>query len=288
MARVKAPMLSKSAAIAGLALLVVCQSTVATAKKKPAPPTPRIIATVPPPAAPLSPQLVPYRPVPPNGVAVDAPIPPRGGDGVRETVIARMNPLEAVWNFRAAWNVAALNCLDPRYEQVLDGYKLLLKDYEKRLTAVNRELDRQYRQQYGGQATRNREAYMTKVYNYFASPNAQSYFCAATLEVSREALAAPPEDLDAFALANIQRLAGAFEQFYRDFEKYQVDVAIWDAEYGPLFQRSTAPSTLYANAGPTEAGFDSAGRVQLSAPAMSSEGVSQPVIQPLPAPGTTR
>jgi hypothetical protein len=282
MARKDRSMLRKCAAIAALALLAACKTTTP-------PPTPRIISTVPPPAAPLRPQVVPYRPVPPAGAAVDAYIPVIGPDGVRETVIARMNPLEAVWNFRAAWNVAALNCVDARYQEVLDGYKLLLTNYEKRLTAVNRDLDKQYRKDHGGQATRMREAYMTQVYNYFATPNAQGYFCETALLVSREALAAPPAELDPFALTNIQRLAGAFEQFYKDFEQYQVDVAIWDAEYGSLFQRSSAaPVPVYANAGATEAVFDSAGRVQLSAPAASSEGVSQPVIQPLPGAGTTR
>jgi hypothetical protein len=284
-------MLRTGAAIAALALLVVCQSTAAEAKKKLAPPTPRIIATVPPPPAPLSPQLVPYRPVPPAGAAVDAYIPDKGEDGVRQTVIARMNPAEAVWNFRAAWNVAALNCVDARYQEVLDGYKLLLANYSRRLTAVNRDLDKQYRTEHGAQATRLREAYMTKVYNYFATPNAQSYFCETALQISREALAAPPEELDPFAIAGLQRLAAAFEQFYSDFEKYQVDVALWDAEYGPLFQRTpvqVAPPMYYTNAGVTEAGFGGAGRVQLSAPAASPEGVSQPMIQPLPAPGVTQ
>lgn len=274
-------MLRLFGAIAGLALLAACKTATP-------PPTPRIISTVPPPAAPLRPQVVPYRPVPPGGAAPDAYIPAMGEDGVRQTVIARMTPLEAVWNFRAAWNVAALNCVDTRYQEVLDGYKLLLANYDKRLTAVNRDLDRQYRKDHGGQATRLREAYMTQVYNYFATPNAQGYFCETALLVSREALAAPPAELDPFALDGIQRMAGAFEQFYRDFEKYQVDVAIWDAEYGSLFQRPQAQvPVIYANAGATEAGFDSAGRVQLSAPAGPAEGVSQPVVQPLPAPGAT-
>jgi hypothetical protein len=274
-------MLRSCAAIAGLALLAACKTATP-------PPTPRIISTLPPPAAPLRPQIVPYRPIPPGGAAEDAYIPVRGEDGVRDTVIARMNPLEAVWNFRAAWNVAALNCLDARYQEVLDGYKLLLANYDKRLTAVNRDLDKQYRKEHGGQATRMREAYMTQVYNYFATPNAQGYFCETALQMSREALAAPPAELDPFALSNIQRLAGAFEQYYRDFEKYQVDAAIWDAEYGSLFQRAAAPPVIYANAAAVEAGVDNAGRVQLSAPAASPEGVSQPVIQPLSQPGTTR
>lgn len=272
-------MLRNLSALVGVALLAACKSATV------APPTPRIISVTQPAPAPLRPQVIPYRPVPPGGASPDFPLPAMGADGVRMTVISHMNPLEAVWNFRAAWNVAALNCQDARYQEVLDGYKLLLTNYERRLAAVNRELDQQYRREHGGQATRLREAYMTQVYNFFAMPPIQSYFCDATLQVARGALAAPPDDLDSFALANIQLLAGAFEQFYRDFEQYQVDVAVWDAEYGPLFQRAPVQAGVtYANATVTEAGFDSSGRVQLSAPAASGEGVSQPVIQPLPQP----
>jgi hypothetical protein len=195
-----------------------------------------------------------------------------------------------VWNFRAAWNVAALNCQDARHGEVLDGYKLLLARYDKRLTAVNRELDRQYRTSHGGQATRQREAYMTQVYNYFALPPAQPYFCDAALQVSREALLAPPEDIDGFALANIQLLASSLEQFYRDFEQYQVDVAIWDAQYGSLFARPAAQITspVYAQASSAQPGFDSSGRVQLSAPAANAASVSEPVVQPLPTQGPSQ
>jgi len=45
---------------------------------------------------------------------------------VRDTVNAHLNPLEAVWNFRAAWNVAALNCLDARYQPILDATRCCL------------------------------------------------------------------------------------------------------------------------------------------------------------------
>lgn len=265
-------LLRSMAVIAGLALLAACKT---------AAPEPRIIATAPPP--PLEPEVIPYRPVPPGGAAPTMAIPQYGPDGVRQTVISHMSPLEAVWNFRSAWNVAALNCREDRYQQVLDGYGMLLQRYDRRLAAVNSELDRQYRSLHGSQATRQREAHMTAVYNYFAMPPAHGYFCEAALGVARDALLAPPADLDGFALEGIQRLASAFEQFYRDFEQYQVDVAVWDAQYAPLFHQSQPQlGVTYANAPVTEAGFDSAGRVQLSAPAQGVESVSRPVVQPLP------
>ena len=214
-------------------------------------------------------------------------IPSIGTDGVRETVISHMGTLEAVWNFRAGLNVAALNCLDARYQPILDGYTAMLSDHEQRLLTVNRELDRQYRAEHGGRTTREREAYMTQVYNYFALPPAKTYFCDAALQVAQSALQSPPEDLDAFALTNVQHLAMAFEQFYRDFEQYHVDVAVWDAQYAHYFQSDEAEQQsdiLYAEA-ISEDFEESGGRVMLTAPANASQGVSEPVIQPIPADG---
>ncbi len=104
--------------------------------------------------------------------SIDMLVPAVGPDGVRNTVNARLNPLEAVWNFRSGWNVAALNCLDARYQPILDGYKTLLTEpFRSALTKVNTELDKQYRAEVRAQGPRRSaraRPIMTQVYNYFA------------------------------------------------------------------------------------------------------------------------
>jgi len=228
----------KLAVALGFVLLAACGPT-----KPPAstPPPPPVVVVAPEPAP------IPMRPIPPRNASAGMLIPAVGADGVRDTVNAHLNPLEAVWNFRAAWNVAALNCLDARYQPILDGYKVLLTKHKKRLTKVNTDLDKQYRTEYGAKATRTREAYLTQVYNYFALPPAQDYFCDAALDVSQQMLLAPPTDIDAFALTSLPKLEAAFEHFFQDMEHYRIAVAQWDAKYGTLYGPG-ADGRAYASA----------------------------------------
>ncbi|HTN14258.1 MAG TPA: hypothetical protein VL094_05585 [Sphingomonadaceae bacterium] len=232
------------AVVTGLALLAACAPP--PPPPEPTPPPPVAIVIVP------EPEPVPMRPIPPGSASADMAIPVLGADGVRQTVNANLSPLEAVWNFRSAWNVAALNCLDSRYQPILDGYKALLTKHAKRLSKVNADIDKQYRKEFGAKATRTREAYMTQVYNYFALPPAREYFCDAALQVSQEALTTPPADIDAFALAGLPRMESAFEHFFQDMEKYRVAVADWDSKYGALYgDGAGGPAYLRANYGAT-------------------------------------
>ena len=171
-------------------------------------------------------------------------LPAIGPDGIRNTVNARLNPLEAVWNFRSAWNVAALNCLGPHYQPILDGYKAMLTAHGKRLTKINGEIDKQYRAEVGPgtKVIRARESYNTQVYNYFALPPATDYFCEASLEISNQALLSPPTDLDAFALTLLPKMEAAFERFFQDMEHYRIAVAQWDARYGATPAYATGPN----------------------------------------------
>ncbi|OJW73892.1 MAG: hypothetical protein BGO57_02485 [Sphingomonadales bacterium 63-6] len=205
-------------------------------------------------------------------------IPVLGVDGVRQTVNAHLDPLETVWNFRSALNVAALNCLDARYQPILDGYKTLLAKQGKRLSKVNADLDKQYRKEFGAgaKATRAREAYMTQVYNYFALPPARQYFCDAALQISQDALATPPADLDAFALAGLPRIEAAFEQFFQEMEKYRIAVADWDNKYGAVYGSAAGGATyLRADYGP-------AGAPDVTLPSPSTQPVAQDYALPLP------
>lgn len=259
----------KAAVAAGLVLLASCG---------PPPPPP---APPPPPPAPEpepEPVAIPSRPRAPGGAATSMTIPQIGADGVRMTVNAHLNPLEAVWNFRSGWNVAALNCVEPRYQPILDGYKAFLGNNNKRLTAINKALDQQYRREHGSAATRTREAYMTQVYNYFALPPARNYFCEAALQVSNNALAAPPGDIDAFALTALPVFEGAFEQFFSDYERFKVAVAQWDAQYGAMYGASQG--VVYVSATTDSSAYGGTGRVPLSAGLQGDGPVAGPAAEP--------
>ncbi|MBO9499283.1 MAG: hypothetical protein J7496_03770 [Novosphingobium sp.] len=269
------------AVVAGLASLAGCGPT----KVASAPPPPVVVIGYP------QPEAIPMRPLPPRMASLNIVLPTVGPDGIRNTVNARLNPTEAVWNFRSGWNVAALNCLDARYQPILDGYKAMLKTNAKRLTKVNADLDKQYRTEYGAgvKAIRAREAYLTSVYNYFALPPAREYFCDAALQMSQEALQTPPKDIDSFAMAKLPTLEAAFEHFYQDMERWRIAVAAWDAKYAPTTAYGAAPAggAVYTNAtyGPQPtAGAPLAPVVPQAAqqPVFSS----QPVVQGPPASGS--
>ena len=69
-------------------------------------------------------------------------LPPKGADGQRITINSNLDENGALWQLRSGWNVAALNCLDPSYQPVLDGYAAFLKKYRKQLTTTNTALAR--------------------------------------------------------------------------------------------------------------------------------------------------
>lgn len=204
-----------------LGLLAACGPK-STPPPPPAPPPP------PPPVA----VVIPPRPLPPLGAGAGLVVPPVGPDGVRLTVNAKLGTAQSVWNLRSAYNVAALNCLKPEHAEVLVGYKAFLKTQKKGLAAANKQVDADFRKIHGAAFIRPREAYMTKVYNYFAYPATLDNFCDAALVMARESQVTKPAELNAFAVRNLAMLDRVFETFFRTYEQYQSNLAAWDAKYG--------------------------------------------------------
>ena len=111
-------------AIAILSVLAAC------APKAPPPPPP------PPPPKPVV--YIPPRPRPPISAPAGVAVPPLGANGVRQTVNANLSPTQATWNFRSAYNVAALNCLKPEHADILVGYRAFLKSHARGLKVMRR------------------------------------------------------------------------------------------------------------------------------------------------------
>lgn len=218
---------SQSLKIALVSALVVLASC-ADAKPKPKP-------TPPPPPPPPPPPVVyiPPRPTPPLGAAPTTFIPPLGANGVRQTVNAGITPNQTVWNFRSAYNVAALSCQKPEHADILDGYKLFLKAHKTGLARANTGVNTEFRKRHGAAYVRPREAYMTKVYNYYAFPPTLNNFCDAALIVARESRTVKPAELTAFATRSLAALDKVFDSFFISFEQYRADAAAWDAKYAP-------------------------------------------------------
>jgi hypothetical protein len=234
-------------------------------------------------------------------------IPAVGPDGVRRTVNTGLDDNETIWNLRSVWNVAALNCLDEAHKPILDGYGAFLKKNAKKLTAVNVALDKKYRTAAGSVAAGRaaREAHMTQVYNYFATPAAIGEVCNVALAVSNEWMQDQPKDLSAFAAAALPRFEAVYLAFFDGYDRYRADSAAWDAKYGAQYgysqpgyvavhggDRQSIGATLASSGGPTLAGEvvdpDSGAKIPvINIPASTG---STPVVQPVAKdqPGSSR
>ncbi|MDG5748961.1 hypothetical protein P8Q88_12330 [Qipengyuania sp. XHP0207] len=224
MSRAAQHIIRLTALAGGLAAIGACTT--------PAPPPP------PPPPPPV--EAVPYRPLPPAQAAYVMDIPRVGPLGVRQTVNTGISDDERVWHFRSAWNVAALNCLAPQYQPILDGYSDYIKTHGRPLKAVNDRIDADYRKEASSrrEAIMARESQMTMVYNYFALPPARGEFCDSALQLSNQYLAADSVDPAAFALTNFSTFEQPFENFFRAYEEYERSAAAWDAQYGARYGAS--------------------------------------------------
>jgi hypothetical protein len=194
----------------GSALLAAC----ATPAPPPPPPPPPVV------------EAVPYRPLPPGGAHYVMDIPARGPDGKRVTVNTGISDDQLVWHLRSAWNVAALNCLAPEYEPILEAYRGFLTKNARSLKATNDRIEAEYAKKHKTKraAYVARDGTVTQVYNFFALPAARSGFCRAALDMSNR--------------ANLDGLLVPFETFFDDYEAYQRASAEWDAKWGAQYGAS--------------------------------------------------
>jgi hypothetical protein len=272
----------------GSALLAACAT--------PAPPPP------PPPPPPPVVEAVPYRPLPPGGAHYVMDIPARGPDGKRLTVNTGVTDDQLVWHLRSAWNVAALNCLAPEYEPILEGYRGFLTKNARSLKATNDRIEAEYAKKHKTKraAYVARDGTVTQVYNFFALPAARAGFCRAALDMSNRALAAPPTDPLAFARANFEGLLVPFETFFDEYEAYQRASSEWDAKWGAQYGASQPGWVVVQQArasgvpGPNAADLAGQGvNVQTVIDPLTGAAVpvvpvnenvtSQPVVQPIEA-----
>ncbi|MCW1402412.1 hypothetical protein OKA06_08775 [Novosphingobium sp. MW5] len=210
--------------VAVIASLVI--SGCAEAKKKKPEPLPP-----PPPPAPKM-VVVAWKPIPPEWAAPNTQVPPLLPDGLRQSVNRNISPSQTTWNLRSGYNVAALNCLDPKHAEILVNYRTFLKTHAKTLKAVNAKVDAEWRAKYGAGFIKVREKYMTEVYNHFAIPPTLPAFCDAALVMSREAKLIKSADLNNFAARSLPNLEIVFDDFFKRFDQYRLDMAAWETKWG--------------------------------------------------------
>lgn len=214
----KLPVLAGSAMALAIAALSGCAP-------KPAPPPP-------PPPPPIA-IVIPPKPIPPMGAPVDMTIPPVDASGNRQTVNSGISSSQAVWNLRSAYNVAALNCVEPEYAPILAGYKRFLKVYAKQLATANKDVGASFSTQHSGRAAIvARESYQTQVYNFFALPPVDSGFCGAAMDLTTALEAVTPDQFNAYAFIGLAKMEAPFKSFFDQYDAYKKNLAAWQSSYG--------------------------------------------------------
>lgn len=205
----------------GVAALAACATPPASAPPPPPPPQAQARAVV-----------IPPRPRPPSGSVERMVIPAIGYDGHRQTVNTGISSLQRLWNLRSGLNVAALNCQRAQHAALVDNYRTLLKRHSRELARANTALASEYRKAHGSSFRNVQDSYMTRVYNYFALPPTMPQFCDVALELSHEVAQIAPGQLENYSATALPRMEMVFEDFFRTYEQYRVDLAAWDSRYG--------------------------------------------------------
>lgn len=95
----------------------------------------------------------------------------------------------AVWNVRAALNVAALGCQFSQFLATVRNYNDFLKHHADELQRAQRTLVGHFRRYDGKRAATSFDQYVTRTYNSYSTLDAQYNFCEAGALVGREVLA---------------------------------------------------------------------------------------------------
>jgi hypothetical protein len=182
----------RSLLLASLCLGLAAPPTLAAAKK-PAPKAKAKPAAKPAAAKPAEP-------------AVEAPAAVPGGFMVPKEVVLK-NPTQAereanaVWNIRAALNVAALQCQYSGWLKTTRNYNSFLQAHSEELVRAQQTMTAHFKRTQGAKAVNAFDMYTTRTYNSYSTLDAQYAFCNAAGEVGRHVLAVPKGKLGAEALA---------------------------------------------------------------------------------------
>jgi hypothetical protein len=134
----------------------------------------------------------------------------------KAVVMKPMTPAEteanAVWNVRAALNVAALQCQYSKYLATTPNYNAFLKHHADEIAKAQATMIAHFKRYEGAKANAAFDTYLTKTYNSFSTLDAQYQFCEAAGIVGREVLAIPKGKLGAEAMRRGPQIRASFAQ----------------------------------------------------------------------------
>ena len=176
----------------------------------------------------------PPTPRPPLGAAHGIYIPPADPEtGERKTPNSDIDSDETIWHFRSVFNVAALNCVQPRWDGMTGYYNSFLRNSSKPLDRVNRSLDARFKAAFPAvNGLRVRDTHTTEIYNYFSLPPTMDLLCDLLYSKAPQATLLTDDQLYPYSKQVLAELDAIFIKFYEDYEDYLRRLAEWEALYG--------------------------------------------------------
>jgi hypothetical protein len=134
----------------------------------------------------------------------------------KAVIMRNMTPAEAeanaIWNVRAALNVAALQCQYSKYLATTPNYNAFLKHHAEEMSKAQAVLMAHFKRYDGAKATAAFDTYLTKTYNSYSTLDAQYQFCEAAGVIGREVLVIPKGKLGVEALRHTPQIRAAFSE----------------------------------------------------------------------------
>lgn len=132
------------------------------------------------------------------------PTKPGGFMTPKAVLLRAVTPAEAeanaVWNVRAALNIAALQCQFSPFLATVANYNDLLKHHGDELARAQSTMLGHFKRYDGARAANSFDQYTTKTYNSYSTLDAQYRFCEAAGLVGRQALTIAKNKLGTVAI----------------------------------------------------------------------------------------
>ncbi len=145
--------------------------------------------------------------------AAPAIVVPGGFMTPKAVVLRNLTPAEAeanaIWNVRAALNVAALQCQFSRFLRTVNNYNDMLKHHGDELMAAQTTMLGHFRKQAKTRGASSFDQYTTRTYNSYSTLDAQYRFCDVAGWVGRRVLALPKGQLRRTAMAEAGEVRAA-------------------------------------------------------------------------------
>lgn len=150
-------------------------------------------------------KIVPEVPAPVVVSAPIAPVVPRAYMVPNEVTLRPTTPVEAeanaVWNLRAALNVAALQCQFSPSLTTVKNYNDTLKHHGEEFNRAQTTMVAHFKRYDGPRALNSFDQYTTRTYNSFSTLDAQYSFCDAAAGLGRTVLTVPKGKLGPLAVS---------------------------------------------------------------------------------------